>query len=68
MNCGPGDAIYKVDGDPDVKWLVDGWASCHVVGFDPGSFLYNRKHVQIEIEVGGGTGSRALARVTLPYL
>ena len=44
VNCGVGDAIYKVDGDPDVKWLVDGGASCHVVGFDPGSFLDNRKH------------------------
>ena len=54
VNCAPGDAIFNVDGDPDVKWLVDGGASCHVVGFDPGSFLYNRKHVQIEIEVGGG--------------
>ena len=35
-------------------WLIDGGASCHVVGFDPGSALQNRRSVTIDIIVGGG--------------
>ena len=36
------------------SWLVDGGASCHVVGFDPGAALQNRSEASIEILVGGG--------------
>ena len=35
-------------------WLIDGGASCHVVGFDPGAALQNRRRATIEILVGGG--------------
>ena len=35
-------------------WLVDGGASCHVAGFDPGDALRNRTRATIEILVGGG--------------
>ena len=36
------------------KWLIDGGASCHVVGFDPGAALQRRRRASIEILVGGG--------------
>ena len=35
-------------------WLVDGGASCHVAGFDPGDALQNRTRATIETLVGGG--------------
>ena len=36
------------------RWLIDGGASCHVVGFDPGAALQRRRSASIEILVGGG--------------
>ena len=36
------------------SWLLDGGATCHVLGFDPGAALQNRRQVNIEILVGGG--------------
>ena len=49
------DTVQTADGDAaGSKWLVDGGASCHVLGFDPGASLNNRQQAAIEIQVGGG--------------
>ena len=36
------------------RWLVDGGATCHVAGFDPGSALENKRLTSVDIVVGGG--------------
>ena len=55
VSGGSGEAAFHADDNlTNVEWLVDGGASCHVLGFDPGSRLRNRRQVSIEIEVGGG--------------
>ena len=49
------DTALTADGDvKGSRWLVDGGASCHVLGFDPGAYLHNRQRAAIEIQVGGG--------------
>ena len=46
--------VAQQEVDQKSTWLIDGGASCHVVGFDPGSYLQNRRSACVEILVGGG--------------
>ena len=46
-------ALSAEEYDPQ-RWMIDGGASCHVIGYDPGPVLTNRKRVSIDILVGGG--------------
>ena len=56
-------ALSTEDYNPQ-RWMVDGGASCHVIGYDPGPLLTNRKRVSIDILVGGGTSSSVLSLET----